>query len=445
MMHEAGLSLMCALAAYTMNAAWEIPLLAGAGWVGSRWVRRCGPGDEHRLWVGVLVWGIAMPVLPMFNSLLLAPLVRGGDAGGAAVAGGAGTGSRVIGAGLGPLGLPEWAIVGLCALCLGSLAYRAGLLGWRLVRTAMLVRESRPMALAPERAAWWERAQGEFSVRNVALRCSARVRGIAATGWRQPVILVAPDFLEHSSEEDFLSAMGHELAHLERRDPVKNLFYEALGLVAAFHPVSWRVRAQMAQTREMVCDAMAVERLVEAKAYRRSLLRLADRMTAMRGGPTPALGMFEGNGLEKRIMRMRGKKTKLSGVVREVLVMASMLILGLASVSGAFAKAVVNDQDARYGRIYHPGPEITNPKLVYAPNPEYSAEARRAKYQGVCVVGLIVDAQGNPQRVHVVRPLGMGLDQKALEAVRQYRFEPALHHGKPVAAAIKIEVNFKIY
>jgi protein TonB len=97
------------------------------------------------------------------------------------------------------------------------------------------------------------------------------------------------------------------------------------------------------------------------------------------------------------------------------------------------------------GGLYHPGGGVSNPVLVYAPDPEFSDEARRAKYQGVCVVGLIVDAQGNPQRVRVVRPLGMGLDEKALEAVRQYKFKPAVYNGKPVPVEINIEVNFRIY
>jgi len=98
------------------------------------------------------------------------------------------------------------------------------------------------------------------------------------------------------------------------------------------------------------------------------------------------------------------------------------------------------------GGMYHPGMGgVSNPVLIYAPDPEFSDEARRAKYQGVCVVGLIVDAQGNPQRVRIVRPLGMGLDEKALEAVRQYKFKPAVYQGHPVPVEIDIEVNFRIY
>jgi periplasmic protein TonB len=97
------------------------------------------------------------------------------------------------------------------------------------------------------------------------------------------------------------------------------------------------------------------------------------------------------------------------------------------------------------GGLYHVGGGVSAPQLIFAPDPEFSDEARRAKYQGVCVVSLIVDAQGNPQRVQVVRHLGMGLDEKAVEAVKQYRFKAATLQGKPVPVEVNIEVNFRIY
>jgi protein TonB len=97
------------------------------------------------------------------------------------------------------------------------------------------------------------------------------------------------------------------------------------------------------------------------------------------------------------------------------------------------------------GGLYHIGGGVSAPQLIFAPDPEFSDEARRAKYQGVCVVSLVVDAQGNPQRVQVLRHLGMGLDEKALEAVRQYKFKPAMLQGKAVPVEVNIEVNFRIY
>jgi TonB family protein len=97
------------------------------------------------------------------------------------------------------------------------------------------------------------------------------------------------------------------------------------------------------------------------------------------------------------------------------------------------------------GGVYMPGGGVSEPKLIYSIEPEFSDEARRAKYQGVVLIALIVDAQGNPQGVHVARALGMGLDEKAMEAVRQYKFKPAMKDGKPVACYANIEVNFRLY
>lgn len=97
------------------------------------------------------------------------------------------------------------------------------------------------------------------------------------------------------------------------------------------------------------------------------------------------------------------------------------------------------------GGVMSPGGGVSDPVLIYSVEPEFSDEARRAKYQGICVVGLIVDAQGNPQQIQIVRPLGMGLDEKAIEAVKQYKFKPAIYKGKAVPVRINVEVNFRIY
>ena len=97
------------------------------------------------------------------------------------------------------------------------------------------------------------------------------------------------------------------------------------------------------------------------------------------------------------------------------------------------------------GGLMRPGGGVSAPQVIFSVDPEFSDEARRAKYQGICVVSVIVDVQGNPRNVKVVRPLGMGLDEKAVEAVRQYKFKPAYYQGHPVPVEVNIEVNFRIY
>ncbi|MDP9038156.1 MAG: TonB family protein [Acidobacteriota bacterium] len=97
------------------------------------------------------------------------------------------------------------------------------------------------------------------------------------------------------------------------------------------------------------------------------------------------------------------------------------------------------------GGVRRIGGGVSRPELLYQVDPEFSEEARKAKFMGTVLVDLIVDAQGRPQNVRVVRGVGMGLDEKALEAVRQYKFRPAMEGGKPVAVEMNVEVNFQIF
>ena len=97
------------------------------------------------------------------------------------------------------------------------------------------------------------------------------------------------------------------------------------------------------------------------------------------------------------------------------------------------------------GGVFKVGGGVSAPKVIYQPDPEYSEEARKAKFQGTCVLWLIVGPDGKPRDVQVRRTLGLGLDEKAMEAVRNWRFEPAYKDGKPVAAQISVEVSFRLY
>jgi TonB family protein len=97
------------------------------------------------------------------------------------------------------------------------------------------------------------------------------------------------------------------------------------------------------------------------------------------------------------------------------------------------------------GGAFRVGGGVSAPRALETPDPEYSEEARKAKYQGTCVLWLIVGPDGKPRDVKVARALGMGLDEKAIEAVRNWKFEPAMKDGKPVAVQINVEVNFRLY
>ena len=97
------------------------------------------------------------------------------------------------------------------------------------------------------------------------------------------------------------------------------------------------------------------------------------------------------------------------------------------------------------GGVYRVGGGVSAPRVTYDPDPQYSDEARKAKFQGVVVLWAIIDADGKPRDLKVARSLGMGLDEKAIEAVRKWRFQPAMKDGRPVAVQVNIEVSFRLY
>jgi protein TonB len=91
------------------------------------------------------------------------------------------------------------------------------------------------------------------------------------------------------------------------------------------------------------------------------------------------------------------------------------------------------------------GGGVSAPELIFSVEPEFSEEARKAKVAGNVLVNLWVDTNGMPTHVRVIRGVGMGLDEKAIEAVRQYKFRPAKENGKPVLVELNVEVNFQIF
>ena len=96
------------------------------------------------------------------------------------------------------------------------------------------------------------------------------------------------------------------------------------------------------------------------------------------------------------------------------------------------------------GGAYRIGGDVSAPVLVSKVEPEYSEEARKAKYSGEVLLSIVVDASGMPRDIHVIRPLGLGLDEKAIEAVMKWRFRPGLKGGRAVATQAQVIVNFRL-
>jgi len=93
----------------------------------------------------------------------------------------------------------------------------------------------------------------------------------------------------------------------------------------------------------------------------------------------------------------------------------------------------------------NPPPCATPPRVVFSPDPGFSNQARKAKYQGTCTLMIVVSAEGRITNIRVVSPVGMGLDQKAIDALKRWRFKPAMQDGKPVPVEMAVEVDFHLY
>lgn len=105
-----------------------------------------------------------------------------------------------------------------------------------------------------------------------------------------------------------------------------------------------------------------------------------------------------------------------------------------------------NDRGPSFGGagVYTVGNGVSAPKLVSKVEPEYSEEARKAKYSGSVLLSIIVNTDGKAEEIRVVKSLGMGLDEKAVEAVQKWRFKPGRNKGVPVKVRAQVEVNFRL-
>lgn len=97
------------------------------------------------------------------------------------------------------------------------------------------------------------------------------------------------------------------------------------------------------------------------------------------------------------------------------------------------------------GGVYSVGGNVSAPIPIYKPEPPYSEQARKAKYQGTVVLWIVVDAKGNVIGEQVVKPLGMGLDENALKTVKTWKFKPALRNGNAVPVRVMVEVSFRLF
>ncbi len=233
--------------------------------------------------------------------------------------------------------------------------YRLCRLLWASLRTVQIRRAARSIDLPDTLDRVRARCEDAFGVSGVGLLVSREVAGPVTAG---RAIILPESLLAEQSVDVLTTAIGHEMAHIARRDFVCNLLYEVLQLPIGFHPAAWLIHREIERTREMACDELVTERLMDAGIYARSILSIATgMMTLPRPGYT--LGVFDGDILEERIRRLverpasnfkRARLLLAAGLSALALcgVVASTVAL-TARAQGA-AQAILKQAEAAYNR-----------------------------------------------------------------------------------------------
>ncbi len=441
------------LLSYLFNALWQIPLLFVAAWVVARIARRSGPRAEHRIWLGALLLQIALPACNLRTAAvwraLHSLLPARGDAGIAGVQVFFGPATAQAG----PLRLPFALEAGILLAWACLTLYFAARLAWGLVETRRLARAATPLALTEQAAERWNRHCERFEI--IApppqIAVSSRAVGPVAIGLRRGMVLVPPQLVDTVSPDDLNAVLAHELAHIARHDFAKNLLYTLLSLPVAWHPLLWRTRACLAESRELLCDDAAAEAVAGRRQYAQSLLRLASIFAGQpRVATLHAIGILDFNSgitaLERRVMILTRKHIPIS-TGRRVLIAAACSILALATCTSALAlhtdisEFAPDAQQSAPKKIHVSAKEMSGNRIS-GDNPTYPPDAREKKIQGTVVIDTTVSKEGAIEDLHVVKTPDPSLAESAVKAVRTWRYRPYLLNGDPVAVQSTVNVTF---
>ena len=388
------------LLSYLVNSLWQIPLVFGVAWLAARNLQAYGPEVEHRVWVGALLLEVTLPACSLLPAEWLPTAWQ--SILGRWTAGSFGGGSVTVATGPGVAGgrmhfapwLPDAAVI----LYLISVAFFAARFCWRGARLRALRRDARRFELAEDLRARWDRCMHHFGVSQMALAFSSRVTGPVTLGHRRRLLLLPGSMGRALAPDDFEAILAHEFAHVRRNDFGKNLLYELLSLSLSYHPLFWLTRERIVESREMVCDQMAAE-FTGRTHYGHSLLRLASLIVAGKPARTPhAIGIFDANAFERRIMKLTLTPLSLS-LIRRIGITLACTGLAVSACGTALAlrvsvpvlaPATGQEQSATpHFLVKIAGGVIAGNILTRVP-PVYPQAAKDARIQGVVVLHAVI-------------------------------------------------------
>ena len=247
------------------------------------------------------------------------------------------------------LGLVLSALYGLL------LIYRCAGLSQAWHRTRALRRSARRIELSPSLAQALERCRNILGPRKITVLASSRVAVPVAIGAFRPVVILPESLLGEADLPLLLSSLGHEAAHIARCDYLFNLLYELISLPLWFHPAMRLVLRRIRQTRELRCDEIVTERLLEPRIYAQSLVQLAGAALPFgRSAATITVGIADADILEERIMKILKNSPARLGR-RSALILTALLFVAPCFALAPFAVHVSIHQPAMAVAAQNPG------------------------------------------------------------------------------------------
>jgi len=258
------------------------------------------------------------------------------------------------------------------------------------------------------------------------------------TGLRRPAIILPASAREWTAEQRRM-VLTHELTHFRHGDCWSNLLAQAIRAAFWFHPVVWLLVSRMSREQELTCDEAVVASGHSPQDYAAFLLDAVRNLhsremfaCAMAGSGSHSLKLRFANLLDSRPRTLLSRR-----------LVASMAVFAVAATMLAVVRPVWAQNENKV-EPYKVGNGVAPPKVLYKVEPDYTQEDKDAKIEGTVVLKMVITAEGLAENIDVVRSLTAGLDQKAIEAIGQWKFQPGTKDGQAVAVWATIEVNFRL-
>jgi len=321
---------------FVLNSCWQIAAIVAVAFLVS-WLLRNGPARyRHVLWIVALVGCLIVPLLtathvvPTWNSTEPSAVAPGP----------VNSSGPQEDLNVDHIGTGRTRTVTTTPRIVLFLVFAYAL--FILVRTIRLARfwqrkerlrkTATRTGLAPEVVRAAMRCRELLGIRDVTVTRSTEARAPYTIGARHPLIVLPDAYCSTVDEAKLLSVIGHEMAHVARRDFLTNLICELLSLPISFHPLTYLLKREIDRTRELACDELVTRRVLAPKVYARSLLWAAD-VTRQYSSQAFMLSILDCRILEERIVRLMKHDMRVGARFARALMFAAITVLCLSALS----------------------------------------------------------------------------------------------------------------